>query len=209
MKKFNFFKTGLSLGLFPLVGLGILLFVSWFGLTFFALDIDIDGIGFIYIMISVPIVLVGFIMTFISIFKTKFKEVYKPIVGLVLILLNIPTLNWILRTHGEISSRAYLKVINNTGRDFDNITIKEPDNELNFGNLPSKGSKIMFYNPDYKSTDGMTYPGIGQNYFLIKTVEGVFNKKLPTIHPGETHKIIIDKELNLQNIHLNQISHNN
>jgi len=208
MNKINFYKIGLTLGLVPITGLGLILFVFWFGLTFFAHDIDVDGIGFLYIIISVPIVFVGFIFTFISIFQSSIKKSYRPIIGLILIVLNIPALIWILRTHGEISSRAYLKVVNNSDKDIESIKIKEPNNENTFGALSRKGSKIMYYNPDYKSPDGMTYPGIGENYFLITIAGSNLNKKIPRIHPGETHKIVFDQNLNLTNIHLNKITFN-
>jgi hypothetical protein len=208
LKKFNFYKIGLSLGLIPIIGLGLILFVFWFGLTFFAHDIDVNGIGFIYILASVPIVFVGFVLTIISIFKNDNKSIFRPIIGLLLIILNVPTLIWILRTHGEISGRAYLKVINNSDFNIDNITIKEPDNNKDFGFLGQGNSKVLFFNPDYYSPDGVTYPGIGNNYFLLTINQKTTHKNLPIIHPGETHKIIIDKNLNLTNIHLNKIEFN-
>jgi len=208
LKKFNFYKTGLSLGLIPIIGLGLILFIFWFGLTFFAHDLDVDGIGFLYIMTSVPIVFVGFVLTIISIFKNDNRTIFKPILGVFLIILNIPTLIWILRTHGEVSGRAYLKVINNSDFNIDNITIKEPDNKKDFGSLRQSSSKVIYYNPDYSSPDGMTYPGIGENYVLLTIDQKTTDKKLPIIHPGETHKINIDKNLNLTNIHLNKIKFN-
>jgi hypothetical protein len=208
LKKLNFYKTGLSLGLIPIIGLGLILFIFWFGLTFFAHDLDVDGIGFLYIMTSVPLVFAGFVLTIISIFKNENKTIFKPILGVFLIILNIPTLIWILRTHGEVSGRAYLKVINNSDFNIDNITIKEPDNKKDFGSLRQSSSKVIYYNPDYSSPDGMTYPGIGENYFLLTIDQKTTDKKLPIIHPGETYKINIDKNLNLTNIHLNKIKFN-
>jgi hypothetical protein len=208
LKKFNFYKIGLSLGLIPIIGLGLILFIFWFGLTFFAYDIDVDGIGFLYIMVSIPVVFVGFVLTIISLFKNDNRAIFKPILGVFLIILNIPTLIWILRTHGEVSGRAYLKVINNSDFNIDNITIKEPDNKKDFGSMRQSSSKVIYYNPDYSSPDGMTYPGIGKNYFLLTIGQKTTDKKLPIIHPGETHKINIDKNLNLTNIHLNKIEFN-
>ncbi len=208
MKKINFYKIGLSLGLIPIIGLGLILFIFWFGLTFFAHDIDVDGIGFLYIMVSTPVVFIGFILTIISIFKNDNKPALRPLLGLLLIILNVPTLIWILRTHGEISRRAYLKVINNSDFNINNVTIKEPDNKKDFGSLGQGSSKIIYFNPDYSSPDGMTYPGISENYFLLTIDQKTTDKKLPIIHPGETHKIIIDKNSNLTNIHLNKIEFN-
>lgn len=205
MNKINFYKIGLTLGLVPIIGLGFILFTYWFGLAFFAHATDVAGIGFLYIMISVPIVLIGFVFTFISFLRNSFNKSFRPIIGLILIVLNIPALIWILGTYGEISSRAYLKVVNNSEKDIESITIIEPDNESAFGSLSNKESKIMYFNPDYKSSDGMTYPGIGENYFLIITSGNQLKKRIPIIHPGETHKIIFDKYLNLSSIHLNKI----
>lgn len=208
MNKIKFYKTGLSLGLIPIIGLGLILFIFWFGLTFFAYDLNVSGFGFLYIMASVPVVFVGFILTIISIFKNENKTILKPILGLLLILLNIPTLIWILRTHEEISGRAYLKVINSSEINIDNVTIKEPDNKKDFGSIRQSCSKVIYFNPDYVSPDGITYPGIGENYLLLSVDHKIMDKKLPIIHPGETHKIIIDRNLNLSNIHLNKIEFN-
>ena len=208
MEKFNFYKLGFLLGLTPIIGLGLLLFVFWFGLTFFAYDIAVDGIGFLYIMFSIPVVCIGFILTVISIFKKDNKKILKNIICGFLIILNIPTLIWILRTYREISGRAYLKVINNSGLNIDNITIKEPDNKKDFGSITPSSSKVIYFNPDYSSPDGMTYPGIGENYFLLTIEKKITDKKLPIIHPGETHKINIDKSLNLTYLHLNKIEFN-
>ncbi|MBK5286194.1 MAG: hypothetical protein JJE25_12415 [Bacteroidia bacterium] len=208
MKKLNLYKIGLSLGLIPIIGLSIILFIFWFGLTFFAYDLDVDGIGFLYIMASVPIVFVGFILTFISIFKHNIKTVYKPILGLLLITLNIPALMWILRTHGEVSSRAYLKVINNSENNIANLLIKEPVHQREFGALKSKDSKIVFYNPDYASFNGIQYGGISENFLEMKINDSTTKKRLPIIHPGETHKIFINDQLSLSDVHTNKIVFN-
>lgn len=205
MKKFNFYKIGLSLGLIPIIGLGLILFIFWFLLTFFAHDIDVDGIGFLYIMVSIPVVFIGFILTTISIFKNDNKTIIRPIIGVFLITLNAPILIWVLRTHGEISGRSYLKVINNSDINIDNLIIREPDNNKDFGSLGKGNSKVIYFKPDYSSPDGMIFPGIGENYLLLSIDKKTTHKNLPIIHPGETHKIIIDKNLKLKNVHLNKI----
>jgi hypothetical protein len=156
-------------------------------------------------MASIPVVFVGFILTIISIFRNDNRAIFRPILGVFLIILNIPTLIWILRTHGEISGRAYLKVINNSDLNIDKLTIIEPDNKKDFGSLRLSNSKVIYFNPDYFSPDGVTYPGIGENYFSLTIDQKTIDKKLPTIHPGETHKITIGENLNLTNIHLNKI----
>lgn len=159
-------------------------------------------------MISIPIVFIGLFLTIISIFKNENKKIIKPVIGILLITLNLPILNWILITYREISGRAYLKVINNSDINIDNLTIKELDNMKDFGSLGQGNSKVIYFNPDYASPDGMTYSGIGENYILF-TIDKINTvKKLPIIHPGETHKILIDQNLNLTNEHLNKIEFN-
>lgn len=205
MKRINLYKIGMLLGLVPITGLALILFVFWLGLTFFARDIDVDGLGFFYIICCIPIVLIGFLLTLASIFAGNPVTVGKSFTGLALILLNIPVLFFILRMHGEISRRAYLKVVNNSEYELENLTVKEPDNKRDWGTLEQGDSKVIFFYPDYASTEDDQYSGINQNYLMI-TFNGLLEERqIPIVHPGEVHEIILDKNLNLESVHLNKI----
>jgi hypothetical protein len=204
MKRINFYKTGLSLGLVPICGLGLLLLIFWIGRAWFAADIDVTGIGFLYILISVPIVLIGFILTAISLSVGKGIDLYK-ILWFILILFNIPILVWILKTHGEISGRAYLKIINNSGKNIRNVSVNEPDTFEAFGDLKKDSDKIIFYHPDYASSLGIQYAGISQNYLVLEIEGDTIRKQIPIIHPGEIHQLTIDKDFSLSDIYLNKL----
>jgi hypothetical protein len=209
MKKINFYKIGMLLGLVPITGLALILFIYWLGLTFFARDIDVDGLGFLYIICCIPIVLIGFLLTFASIFTGSSVTVGKSVAGLALILFNIPVLFFILRMYGEISRRAYLKVINNSEYELENLTVKEPDNKSDWGTLEQGDSKVIYFYPDYASTEDDRYPGISQNYLMITFNGSLEERQIPIVHPGEVHEIILDKKLNLESVHLNKIILNN
>lgn len=205
MKKINLYSIGISLGLIPICGLGLLLFVFWIGRTWFAADIDVTGIGFLYILISVPLVLIGFTLTAISIFEGKGINLYRTL-GLLVIIFNVPLLLLILRAHGKISRRAYLKVINNSGEVIRNISVNEPDTFKAFGNVEKGGDKIIFYSPDYASSDGIQYAGISENYLTLEIEGHTLKKQIPIIHPGEIHQLTIDEDFNLSDIHLNKLT---
>ncbi len=204
MKQNNFYSIGLLLGLIPICGLGLLLLIFWIGRAWFVVDIDVTGIGFLYILISVPIVVIGFILTAISLSVNKCENLYKAL-GFLLMLFNIPLLLLILRAHGEISSRAYLKIINNSGEDIINVSVNEPGKFKAFGNLERNDEKIIFFNPDYTSSDGIQYAGVSQNFLVLEIKGEIIKKQIPIIHPGEIHKLTIGKELNLSDIHLNKL----
>ena len=204
MRRVDFYKIGLALGLTPICGLGLLLLVFWVGRAWFAVDIDVTLISFLYILISIPIVLIGFILTAISISVDKGINSIR-ILGFSLILFNVPLSLMILRTHGKISSRAYLKIINNSGEEMSNVSVNEPDTIQGFGSLEKDDDKIIFYYPDYAPTDGIQNAGISQNYLILEFERKTIKKQIPIIHPGEIHKLTIDKELNLSDIHLNKL----
>jgi hypothetical protein len=205
MKKINFYKIGMLLGLAPMTGLVLILVTYWVGLTFFAHDFDVDGLGFLYIMCSIPIVCIGFFMIIISIFTGSSEAVLKSLLALALILFNIPVLFWILRTHDEISMRAYLKVVNNSGYKFETLSVRESDNKKDFGSLDQGESRIIYFNPDYASTQDVQYAGIGKNSLTLTINDSLVERQLPIIHPGEVHKLILDKSLNLESVRLNKI----
>lgn len=206
--KINIYKIGMFIGLVPIAGLALILFIYWIGLTFFAHDIDVDGLGFLYIICSILIVCIGFFLIVISIFTGDSKVVLKSLLVLALILFNIPVLFWILRTHSEISIRAYLKVVNNSGYKFETLSVREPDNNKDFGSLEQGESRIIYFHPDYASTEDFQYSGIGQNFLTVTINDSLLERQLPIIHPGEVHKIILDKSLNLESVHLNKIIFN-
>lgn len=204
MNRINWYRTGLFLGLIPICGLGLLLFVYWVGRAWFAKDFDITMPGFVYILVAIPIVLIGFILTAGSLITAKAFNPYRTL-WMVLILFNVPLFFWILRTRGEISRRAYLKIINTSGRSFDGVTVIEPNRSKSFGSVDRDGDKIIFYNPDYASVEGIQNAGIGGNFLVIEIEGDTIRKKIPIIHPGEIHQLTIGRGFNLSHVHLNKM----
>lgn len=204
MNRFNPYKIGITMGLIPMAGLILMLLAFWISRAYFAVDLNITRIGFFYILFSIPIVFIGFILTFAALFRRNETNLYKTLLGLFLISANAPLLLLILAIHGTISGRAYLKVCNNSGKEIEAVSIVEPDRMNSFGFIGESSTKIIHYDPDYASKDGIPLAGISQN-FLVLNVEGkIIRRNIPIIHPGEIHLLVLDSEFKTSSIQLNK-----
>ncbi|MBD8019149.1 hypothetical protein [Kaistella pullorum] len=202
--KVNFLKTGFWIGMIPIFGVTFLFLLFYGSREVFALDINVDGIGFLFLLLSSLLVLTGIISTLISIFTQK--QIKKSVFVLLIIFLSIPVILEITKLHANISSRGYIELVNESGINFQDVQIEEPDEHHFFSKLRNKKSQIIYFHPDYGTYNEKQLAGMNQNYLLLQTTYDNYLKiKIPTIHPGEIHKIIIDKNLNLTDYHINKI----
>lgn len=205
MKKINFLKIGIWIGVSPIFGICFLFAIFYLGRELFAIDIKIDGIGFLFLMLSFLLLILGLLFILISFFTQN--ENAKSIIYLLLIISSIPLILEVVKLHGNISSRGYIELVNRSGIDFNDIQIEEPDNHIIFSQLKNNKSQIIHFYPDYKTYKGKQYGGISENYILAQTsYDNYIKLKIPIIQAGEIHRIIIDKEGKLKNYHLNKIT---
>ena len=189
----------------PIIGVCFLFAIFYIGRDLFATDINIDGIGFLFLMLSFLLLILSLLFILISFFTQK--EGTKSIIYLLLILSSIPLILEVAKLHANISSRGYIELVNKSGNDFTDIQIEEPDNHFFFSQLKNNKSQIIYFYPDYKTYNGKQYGGISENYILAQTSDDNYIKlKIPIIQPGEIHRIIIDKEGKLKNYPLNKIT---
>ena len=202
--KINFLKIGFGVGIIPILGVIFLFTIFYFSREIFALDINIDGIGFLFLMLSLILLLLGIILIIISIFAQK--NVKKSIIALLIILTTVLIIFEITKLHAKISSRGYIEFVNKSGIDFHDVQIEEPNEHHFFSKLKNNKTQILHFYPDYGTYNKKELAGMSENYLLLQTTYDNFLKiKIPIIHPGEIHKIIIDENLQLTDYNINKI----
>lgn len=201
MKNNIIFKIGTAIGLLTLtVGLGI--FLIWWGArAVFAVDFyKLESYGFIWILISVPLATIGLILSFIYLAKNHKNDFMKSILGIAIILINIPIAYWVLNKQADIENRAYLQ-INYDGADYMSSVKLEGDYfEKTIGSLKFQDSKVVYYYPEYVNENHRdSYAAIKP--IKLKLINKDLNRKieltLPHINKGECKKINIDKDYKL------------
>jgi hypothetical protein len=130
------YKISLFCGLVPLTG-GLFIFFSWWtARAFFATDLDsFEGYGFMWILFSIFIATIGlFLLTFV-LFKNYPNFLKQTLLGLLLVLVNIPTAYCVLEKQADLDTRAYIKIYNKTKQDNVEITLKGSDFEKKLQHL--------------------------------------------------------------------------
>lgn len=202
MKNRIIYKIGLLCGLIPLT-VGLLIFFSWWtARAFYAVDLyNLEGYGFFWTLISIPIATIGLILLIIFAIRNYPNFTRLSILGLCLILVNIPTAYWVLVKQADLRKRAYVKFYYKSGVvDLSQLQLKSNYFEKDIGELESLDSKICSYYPKYiNESSGDSYPETEPVTLILKTNNHrqTIELKLPRIDKGQCMKLYIDKEFNL------------
>lgn len=196
MKNKILYKIGLLCGLIPLtVGLFIF-FALWTARAFFAIDLNsFEGYGFLWILISIPIATIGLLLLTIFVFKNYPNFIRQSILGLSLILVNIPTAYWVLGKQADLDKRAYIRIYNKTKQDNIEILLKGSDFEKKLGTFNNNETLVDYYFPKYVDERGNdSYPTIDTVTLIVKEKFATHYLTLPRIDKGQCDKLYIDKE---------------
>ena len=199
MKNKILYKIGLLCGLIPLtVGLFIF-FTWWIARAFFAFDLNsFEVYGFLWTLISIPIASIGLLLFAIFIFKSYPNFLRQSLLGLLLVLINIPIVYWVLLKQADLETRAYIRIYNKTKQDNVYISLKSSDFEKQLGKCNDTEDIVNFYYPKYiDNFGGSSSPTIDSVTLIIKDRHSTIKLKLPRIEKGECIKLYIDKEFNL------------
>lgn len=199
MNRKLFYKIGIICGLIPLV-IGLLTFLGWWASReFFAFDaFKLEIFGFYWILISFVIALIGILLLLISLIKFYPVFLKQSLIGLIIIFLNIPTVNWILSKQGELANRAYVKIYNKGAFDLTNLVIENLVFSKEIGNLKCLSSKVISYTPkDLNDSLHRSYPNIDTVRLIANERSSIITYVFPEIGKGQCKKLYIDKEDNI------------
>jgi len=193
------YKIGLLCGSIPLtVGLFIF-FAWWIARAFFAFDLrSFESYGFLWTLISIPVASIGLLVLTIFAFKNYPNFLRQLLLGLLLVLVNIPTAYLVLLKQGDLETRAYIKIYNKTKQDNVELTLKASDFEKQLGKFSDTETIVDFYYPKYiDERVNSSYPTIDSVTLIVKEKFTTHYFTLPRIDKGECVKLYIDKEFNL------------
>lgn len=196
------YKIGLLCGLIPLT-VGLFIFFAWWtARAFFAFDLhSFEAYGFLWTLISIPVATIGLILVTIFAIRNYPNFIQQSIIGLCLILVNIPTAYWVLIKQADLEKRAYVKIYYKSGVvDLSEMKLRSNYFEKDIGELECLDSKVFYYYPKYvNERSGDSYPDVEPITLTVKTQKGNYTVelKLPRIDKGECPKLYIDKEFNL------------
>jgi hypothetical protein len=185
------------LGLVPLtVGLSIFLF-WWLGKVWFLTTYhELETWGLFWVYISFLLGLMGLVNSLIYLsdhFKTDLK---KGLFGLFCVLINIPVLIWIIDKQSDIDKRAYVRFYNNSGSDFNSLTIANSLYKERITSVESNDYQTGYFYPNYDEWDS----GMSEFEDTVLTIEKDNEEKkiiLPAIYKGECLKVFINNEFKI------------
>ena len=167
--------------------------------AFFAFDLrSFEAYGFLWALISIPVASIGLLLLTIFAFKNYPNFLRQSILGLLLVLVNIPTAYLVLLKQADLETRAYIKIYNKTKQDNVEITLKASDFEKQLGMFSDTETIVDFYYPKYINERGSdSYPTIVSVTLIVKEKFTTHYLKLPRIDKGQCEKLYIDKEFKL------------
>lgn len=180
------------LGLIPLT-IGLLIFFSWWiGKVHFLVTLHtLEEYGFTWILISLPLGFLGLLTAGAYIIKTYKTNLKKGIIGLFCILVNLPALFWVLTTQADIEQRAYTRIYNHTGKNFEEVSITNSKATVKIGPLSNGKFKTPYFYPYYLNSD-FSSPLIDTVNLIVQTAQSKKTITLPAIYQNECVKVFID-----------------
>lgn len=200
MKRKKLYWFSLVTGLLTLgVGIGIFL-VWWMGRVLFALNlVTLELYGFMWILISVPIALVGLITSTIVILA-NIKESRKAVIPLIILLTNIPAVYVILVLESKISERVYFKVTNKSERNYHHVKLTSDSFNYDLGKLKADGSIVDYYIPTYTARNNRSVPEIEEVTLELSTETETFELKMPYAMKGWCDRLVLSDSLTLNSV---------
>ncbi len=194
-------KFGTGLGLFTLT-VGLSIFLIWWGArAMYAHEMYImQELGFVWILISIPIATIGLILNIIYLVKNYRTHLQKALLGIGIILLNIPTVYWILDKYSDINQRVYLQIYNDSLHDLTRLTLTSDYFEKEIGALKANSSKVFYFYPEYIDKNSAGSPPPSKPVLLtIQSKDHNLTKQIdiPNYEKGHCGNIYIDKNYSL------------
>ncbi len=188
-------RTTYFLGLIPLT-VGLLIFLTWWtGKVWFLVTMHrLEEYGLLWVLISLPIGLMGLLTAGAYIFKTYKTNLKKGIIGLLCVLINIPVLLWVIKTQNDIEQRTYTRIYNKTDENFKEVVIENSVSSRQFGSLDKDDYKTRYFYPFYLNGDFDSSPLVDPARLIITTEKEKKVIGLKTIYKNDGIKIIVDKD---------------
>ncbi len=199
MKNKILYIIGLLCGLVPLIVGSFIFFTWWTARSLYAIDLrDFESFGFLWLMTSSIIATSGLLIIGFNLIENYPKYIGNHIWGFIIILINIPTVYFILEKQSDIETRAYLKIYNKTKQENVKILLKGSDFVKKLGTLNNGEALVDYYFPKYVDDNSNdSYPTIDKVTLIVKEKHTTHYITLPNIEKGQCEILYINKEFQL------------
>jgi len=185
-------------GLTLLIGTAIFL-IWWVARHWFAISlIDFEVYGFIWILIAIPIALIGLFLILFTIGNNYPKFCWKTIGSLILILANIPTLYFILEKHSDLDTRAYFKLINRSNVNDIELSMSASTFQKEIGVLNHSESTVNYFYPKYLNDRRESVRLVDTVTIIIRTPEKIIRSGLPNTYKGSCSIFMLTDDFQLE-----------
>jgi hypothetical protein len=190
-------RTTYLFGLIPLF-VGLTIFLSWWvGKYWFLTTIHrLEMYGIYWVLISIPIGLVGLLAGIVFLFRTNKNNSIKGVGGLGVVFLNIPVLIGILALQNDIEKRAYVKIHNLTESHFDAVVLVNSETNREFYSIDNGESQTEYFYPKYVN-EFDSAPEVDKVKVKIRTNGKEKTVDIPTIYKGECVRVFLDKDFSV------------
>jgi hypothetical protein len=175
---------------------GWLIFLSWAGGRYFvALDFTkLEFMGFFWMIAFFFLALLGLLLLAIYVVINRKNLHLKMLFTALMILINIPSVLLIIRLHGNIEKKVFVKFTNQS--ELEDINIELRGNVKNFivGKIHNGDSKIFSYEPPYSIIDSRIYQEADSLNLIIRSERIVDTIGFPKLRNGDCNHFIIGKD---------------
>jgi hypothetical protein len=197
---------GLLCGFIPLI-VGVFIFFTWWiARAFFAIDLENFPVyGFFWIPISITLVSTGLILLLVFLIKNYSKFLIHSLLGILLVLINIPIAFMIIDKQSDIDARAYFIIYNKTKQDVMDLTLKSSTFEKSLGSISDGDKLVDFYYPKLLDERGDSqYPTFDPVTLVVKEKYTTHHLTLPRIKISQCVKLYLDDEFRLLLVEKNE-----
>ncbi|TXI71247.1 MAG: hypothetical protein E6Q41_00470 [Cyclobacteriaceae bacterium] len=183
------------LGLIPSV-VGLLIFFSWWaGKAWFLTNFPkLETIGLLWIPVATVIALIAIVYAGVYLLRAEknILSVIKTLSAIAFIFLNIPVLLWVLDMQEHIDHRAYIRICNQTGLDFSDLSVENYLYTAQPGSLKNGKCETTYFYPNYNEAESGANP---ETVILTIFMSGHKTKIImPRIYKGECREVIVNQD---------------
>lgn len=198
MKDKKLFISILVCGLIPLtVGL-LIFFIWWAAKPLFLQDLyEFKLYGFCWILISIVIVTIGFVLIGIFLFRNSWAYYRYASIGALVLLVNIPAVFGVILKADDISNRAYVRIYNETN-DLIVVSFKDLTFTKKLGAIANDENLTTYFYPTYLGEGMDSTPKYDSVKVTIISETKMAQEYLPVIYLEECFSIRIDSSLKMK-----------
>jgi hypothetical protein len=186
------------IGLTAFVG-GWLIFITWTASRyFFAFDFFLfEIVGFWWMVVFFWLCLLALGLLFIYILINRKQLHKKMLYSALMILINIPSVLYILDAQSRISNLVFVKLDNQSGKEFEQLVLQGKQKSWEIGDLAKGSSMVFHFDPDFFMADTRSYATPDTLKLILKHRGKNDTLDFPEVDLGSCESIILDKKLKL------------